>query len=194
MLRTKYQHIGLQTILQQSLNRVLSRLGLQLGTCRHIGYKCQMNQRRIAITELIAQLTYRLNVRQRLDIAHRTTDLGNDHIVALLSRQQLNATLDLVGNMGDNLNGLAHILATTLLVDYTLVDLTRRNRIRTRRRDRRKTLIVAQIEVSLRSVVGNIALAVLVRIQRTWIDVDIRVALLDCNRIAACLQQTRNRR
>ena len=48
---------------------------------------------------------------------------------------------------------------------------------------------MSQIEVGLGAVLGYVAFAVLVRIQRAGIDVDIRIEFLDGHLIAASLQQ-----
>ena len=73
-----------------------------------------MNQRRIAGSKLVTQLTHRFDEGQRLDVAHRTADLGDDYVVLLALRQQLNAALDFVRDMRNDLHGLAQVLALAL--------------------------------------------------------------------------------
>ena len=56
--------------------------GLQLarsGHSRESRVKC--TNCRIAVSELVAQLTHRLDERQRLDVAHRTADFGDYDVV-----------------------------------------------------------------------------------------------------------------
>ena len=77
----------------------------------------------------------------------------------------------------------------TFTVDDRLVDSSCGDGVITCRMNTRKTLIVTQIEVGLETVLRDIALPVFVGIQRPWVDVDIRVEFLNCDLVAACLQQ-----
>ena len=49
MLRTQDEDVGLQTVLQQRLHRMLRGLGLQLARSGHIGISVKVHQRRIAV-------------------------------------------------------------------------------------------------------------------------------------------------
>ena len=189
----EHQDVGLQTVFHQCLDRMLRRLGLQLARSGHVGDQRQVHERRIAVAERIAQLAHRLDEGQRLDVAHRAAQFGDDDVVDLLLRQQLNAPLDLVGDMGDDLHGLAQVIAAALLFDDAFIDFARGDVVGLRGGDRRKALVVPQIEVGLRTVFGDVALAVLVGVERPGINVDVRVELLDGHRIAACLQQAGDR-
>jgi hypothetical protein len=53
----------------------------------------------------------------------------------------------------------------------------------------RKSFVVSQVQIGLETILRHVALAVLVRIQRTWVDVDVGVKLLNGNFVTACLQQ-----
>jgi len=112
---------------------------------------------------------------QRLDVAHRTADLGDDHVVFLGLRQQLNAAFDLVGDVGNDLHGLAQVLALALLLDDALVDTARRDVVGLRRGLVREALVVPQVEVRLGAVLGDVALAVLVGVERSGVYVDVGV-------------------
>ena len=48
---------------------------------------------------------------------------------------------------------------------------------------------MSEVEVGLHAVGGDVTLAVFVRVERTRVDVDIRVELLYRDSVAACLQQ-----
>ena len=193
MLGAQHQDIGLQTIREQILNRVLCGLGLKLTRSCHIGDKREVDKHTILIAELVAQLTNRLDKGQRLDVAYRTTNLGDDNIVLLRCAKHLNTALNLIGDVGDNLNGLAKELATALLLNHALVDFTRCYIVVLGGLNRGETLVVAEVEVGLRSIFSNIALAVLIGVERTGVDIDIWVELLDSYRVATSLQQTGNR-
>src|SRR6185436_14806341 len=54
-------------------------------------------------------------------------------------------------------------------------------------------LVVAQVEVSLRAVVGDVDLAVLVGAHRARIDVDVRIELLQRDLVAVALEERADR-
>ena len=55
-----------------------------------------------------------------------------------------------------------------------------------------KALVVTQVEIRLKTILRHVTFAVLIRVQRTRVDVDIRVELLNGDLEAACLQQLAN--
>ncbi len=70
--------------------------------------------------ELEAELADGLEEGQRLDVAHRAADLDDHHVVAV--GEPRHRFLDLVGDVRDDLHGLAEVVAAPLLVDHRLVD------------------------------------------------------------------------
>ena len=91
--------------------------------------------------------------------------------------------------MGHHLNGLSQIVAMTLTIDDRLVDAPCRNRVVAGRMYAREPFVMTQVQVCFHAVDGDVALAVLIRVQRTWIDVDIGIKLLNGYFVATCLQQ-----
>ena len=172
---------------------MLGRFGLQLARGSQIGDQRQVDQRRIARSQLITQLTHRLDKGQRLDVAHRTADLGDDDIELLALSEQLDSAFDLIGDMGYDLYGFAQIIALTLLLNHTLVDTSRRNVVGMAGRNRSETLIVPQVKVRLCAVLRHVALAVFIRVQCSRVDVDIRIQFLNRHRVTARLQQSGDR-
>ena len=71
--------------------------------------------------------------------------------------------------------------AAALFFDDAFIDFARGDVVGLRGGDRRKALVVPQIEVGLRTVFGDVALAVLVGVERPGIDVDVRVEFLHGN-------------
>ena len=95
--------------------------------------------------------------------------------------------------MGDNLNSLAQIVATAFFVDYTLVDASCRDVVGFGLLYCPEALIIAQVEVGLVSVYGYITLSVLVGVQRSGVNVDVGVKLLNSYAVASGLQQLTDR-
>ena len=92
--------------------------------------------------------------------------------------------------MRDNLHRLAQIVATALLVDHALIHATSGDVVGTGSLDVGETLIVAQVKVGLMAVDGHIAFAVLIGVERTGIDVDVGVKLLNRDIETTRQQQT----
>ena len=95
--------------------------------------------------------------------------------------------------MRNDLHGLAEVLAGALLVQNVPVDLASGEVGELVEVLVDEALVVAEVEVGLRAVVGDIDLAVLERAHRAGVDVDIRVELLRCDLEAAALEQSAER-
>jgi len=91
--------------------------------------------------------------------------------------------------MGHYLDGFSQIVPMSFAVNHRFVDATSCYRVVSCCVYACEALVVAQIEVGLKAVLRHIALAVLVGVQRPRVDVNIRVKLLYCYLVAACLQQ-----
>jgi hypothetical protein len=85
--------------------------------------------------------------------------------------------LDLVGDVRDDLHGLAEVLAAPLLLDHRLVDLAGGEVVALAHLGAGEALVVAEVEVGLGAVLGDEDLAVLERAHRAGIDVDVGVEL-----------------
>jgi len=156
---------------------VLSRLGLHLAGSSNVGYIGQVNAEAI-LPQLPLELTHAFKERQGFDVPYRTAYLCDDKVVLTLLSQEFDVALDLIRNMRHHLHGLAQVLALAFLADYVLIDPACRDIIGTSSGRIEETLIVAEIQIGLMSVLGDIAFAVLIRIERTGIDIDIGVELL----------------
>ena len=97
---------------------------------------------------------------------------------------------DFVRDVRDDLHGRAEIIAAPLFLDHRLVDLTRRDVVVAGQGFIDETLVVTEIEIGLGAVLGDEDLAVLIRIHRPRIDVDVGVELLDRDGDAAGLEQS----
>ena len=91
---------------------------------------------------------------------------------------QPHAALDLVGDVRDDLHGVAEVLAAALARDHLRVDLPGRDVRGLAELDVEEALVVPDVEIGLGAVVGDEDLAVLERIHRARIDVQVGVELL----------------
>ncbi len=136
---------------------------------------------------------YRLEERQRLDVAHRAADLDDRHVGLGGERQAHDAALDLVGDVRDDLDRAPQVVAAPLLGEDRVVDLARGHVVAAGHRDTGEALVVAQVEVGLGTVVGDEHLAVLERAHGPGIDVEVGIELLDRDAQATRLEQQAQR-
>src|SRR5690606_2269376 len=122
-----------------------------------------------------AYLADRLQEGQRFDVADRAADFHQGHVVA--RRGGIDRALDLVGDVRDHLHGATEVVAAPLLADHFLVHLAGAHRVAPGQAGIDEALVVAQVEVGLGAVVGDVDLAVLERAHGARIHVDVRVQL-----------------
>ena len=103
------------------------------------------------------------------------------------------AALDLVGDVRDHLHGLAEVVAAALGGEHRLVDRAGGGVGAPRQVLVDEALVVPEVEVGLAAVVGDEHLAVLERVHRARVDVDVRVELLHRDPQAAQLEQPAER-
>jgi hypothetical protein len=138
--------------------------------------------------DLVPDLADRLEKGQALDVAHGAADLGDDDVHLGAGHGQ-DAGLDLVGDVRDDLDGVAQVLAPPFLGDHARVDLAGGDVGLAVQPDVEEPLVVADVEVGLGAVVGDEDLAMLERVHRAGVDVQVRIQLLHLDAQAAHLQQ-----
>ena len=129
---------------------------------------------------------------QALDVADRAADLAKDEILAV--EIGLDELLDRVGDVGDDLDRRPEIFAAPFAADHGRIDPPGRDRIAAPRGDPDIALVMAEIEIGLGTVVGDVDLAVLVGAHRAGIDVQVGVELAQPDPEPARLQQRSERR
>ena len=195
VLRAADDHVRLNAQPRQLLDGVLRRLGLQLARRRDIGHERHMDVQAVFAPDLRAQLSDGLQKGLRLDVAHRAADLRDHHVRRrLVVRHLQHAPLDLVRDVRDDLDRRAQVFPFALAGDDRPVHAAAGDIGRLRQRLVDEPLVVPQVQIRLRAVVRHEHLAVLVRVHRAGIDVDVRVELLDRNAQAAAFQQPPQRR
>ena len=151
-----------------------------------------MDVDRVAARQVVAELADGLEIRQALDIADRAADLAQHEVEALVA--VADEILDRVGDVRNDLDGGAEIVAAPLLGEDVLIDAAGGDVVLPRRRPAGEALVMAEIEIGLGAVVGDENLAVLIRRHRARIDVEIGVELAQPHLVAARLQQRAERR
>ena len=136
----------------------------------------------VVAADLVPDLPDRLQKRQRLDVADGAADLGDDHVrraaVVVGLGHRPDPGLDLVGDVRDDLDGVAEVLAAALLGDDRRVDLAGGDVGLAGQVAVEEPLVVTDVEVGLGTVLGDEDLTVLERVHGARIDVEVGVELL----------------
>jgi hypothetical protein len=126
---------------------------------------------------VVTHLSSSFEEGQGLDVAHRAADLGDYH-VDVGPGHRADAVLDLVGDVRDDLNGVAEVVASPLLGDDARVHLTGGDVRRFGQVHVEEPFVVTHVEVGFRAIVGYEDLTVLERVHRAGVDVEVGVELL----------------
>jgi hypothetical protein len=177
------------TDLAQLGDALLRGLGLQLLRGLDVRDERGMDVEHIAGTDLVAELTDGFEERQALDVAHGAADFGDDDVAAHLLGHFVDARFDLVGDVRDDLHGAPLVFAGAFLVEHALVNLAGGEVVELGEVRVREALVVAEVEVGFRAVIEHIHFAVLVRVHRAGVDVQVRVKLLHDDLQAAQFEQ-----
>jgi hypothetical protein len=160
---------------------VLGRLRLELARRGKLGQQRDVDVQHVGSADVLAHLADRLEEGQRFDIADGAPDLHDDDIGIAVARHATDPLLDLVGDVRDDLDRAAQVVAATLLGDDSLVDAARRDVAELAQVGVDEALVVTEVQVGLGAIVGDEHLAVLVRRHRPGVDVDVRVELEDAH-------------
>ena len=187
--RAQDDDVGLDADAAQLLDRVLGRLRLELAGGGERGQQRHVDVQDVGPPDVLAHLADGLEERQALDVADGPADLDDHDVRVAVAGDAPDPLLDLVGDVRDDLDRAAEVVAAALLGDDRLVDAAGRDVAELGQVLVDEPLVVAEVEVRLGAVVGDEDLAVLVRAHRARIHVDIRIELQDGDPQAARLEQ-----
>ncbi|MDT4841795.1 hypothetical protein FQZ97_756680 [compost metagenome] len=160
------QHVSLDADGAQFLGGVLRGLGLELAGGGDPGHVAQVHEGRVVRAHAQAHLAHGFQEGQRFDVAHGAADFDDGH-VHLVRRADAGAALDvfldLVGDVRNDLDGLAEVVAAAFLLEHGLVDLAGREVVGLAHPRVDEALVVAEVEVGLGAVIGDEHLAMLER-------------------------------
>ena len=162
----------------QLLDAVLGGLGLVLIGAGEKGDQRHMDEHAVLPPHLQRHLPRRLQEGLTLNIPDSAADLGDDHVSPGLPSHAVDKVLDLIGDVGNDLHRGAQVFAPPLLVQHVPVDLAGGEIGKTVEVFVDEALIVAQVQVGLRAVLGDENLPVLIGAHGAGVHVDVRVQLL----------------
>ena len=150
-------------------HRLLGRLGLELSCRGNPRNESRVHADRLVAAEVVPQLADRFDERQAFNVADRPTNLANDEVQSVdLGQREL---LDRVGDVRDDLDGGSEIITAPFLGDDVAVDSPGGDVVGLLGGNAGEAFIVTEVEVGLRTVIGHIDFAVLIRRHRPRIDV-----------------------
>ncbi len=110
--------------------------------------------------DVLLQLPGGLQKRQTFDIADRSAEFGNHDIDRFIVGGADYAFLDLISNMGDDLDCPSQIVALALFIQNGPINLAGGDIMISRQILVDKTFVMAQVQIGFGAVVGNEYLAV----------------------------------
>ena len=152
-----------------------------------------MNEQAVLPSHLDGHLADCLQERLAFDISHRSADLCNDHVRIGGLAHIVDEGLNLVRHMRDDLHRTSQEFSVPLLVEDVPVHFTGGQVGILVQILIDESLIVSQIQVGFRTVLGDEYFPVLIRAHGARVNVDIRIQLLSCHLIPSGLQQTSQR-
>src|SRR5580658_3038732 len=170
------QNVGLNTDAEHFLDAVLGGLGFQFAGGRDEGNERDVNEKRVLGAEFEAHLADSFEEGKRFDVADGAADF-NDHHIHVIG-DFFDGGFDFVGDVRDDLNSLAEVIAAAFLGQDGFVDAAGGPVIVAGKLGVGEALVVAKVEVGLGAVFGDKDFTMLKGAHRTGIDVQVRVAFL----------------
>ena len=180
------QRVRRDADLAQLLHAVLGRLGLEFAGRCDVRHQGQVHESGALAARAQRQLARGFQERQRLDVAHGAADLDQRDVDAFGAAADV--VLDLVGDVRDDLHGLAEVFAATLLADHRFIDLAGGEVVHLLHAGADEALVVAEVEVGLGAIIGDEHFAVLGRAHGARVDVDVGIELEQGDFEAAALE------
>jgi len=148
-----------------------------------------MQEEDVVASDVVTHLARGLQEGLRFDVAYSAAHLVNDDVVIGTCHTE-HALLDGVGDVRDHLNAFPEVVTAAFGLDHGRIDLTGRDVGLGAQIAIEEAFVVADVEIGFGAVIGNEHLAVLERIHRSGIDVEIGVELLHGHPQSAGHQQT----
>ena len=178
VLRPQYYYVGLHSHPLQLVDGVLGRFGLELACSAQVRDVGEVDADYLLLA-FPPELPDCLDEGLALDVAYGAAYLGDHEVIFTGLAQPEHAAFDFVGDVGYDLDGLAEVVAAALFFDDVLVYAAGGDVVGLAGAYVGETLVVAQVEVGLEAVAGDVAFTVLVWVECARIYVDVGIEFLD---------------
>src|SRR4030042_3631127 len=136
-----------------------------------------MNIEHIFSSNIVPELSDRLEEWQTFNITNGSANLDDHHIVAIVYR--FYRLFNFISNVGYYLDCFPKIIPMPLLGNHIVVNLPCRIVIHLRCSYRCKPLVMYKVEVCLCTIIGDKDLTMLKRAQGARVNIDVRIQFLE---------------
>ncbi len=148
-----------------------------------------MDEDAVVAAEFVAELADGFDEGERLDVADSATNFDNDHVGTRLGHLA-GIGFDFVGDVRNDLDGFAEVIAAAFAGDDALIDATAGEIVGLGERGMGEAFVVAEIEVRFGSIIGDKDFAVLEGAHGARVDIEIGIEFLHADAEAAAFEQT----
>ena len=175
LVAPQHDHIRLDPQALELFHGVLGGLGLVFVGAPEERHQGHMDEEAVLPAHLQGNLPHRLYKGLGFNVSDGAADLRDHHVRLGLLAHPVDELLDLVGDMGDDLDSGAQVCPLPLLVQHIPVDLAGGQVGVFVQILVNEPLVVAQIQIRLRPVLGDVDLPVLIGAHGARVYVDIGV-------------------
>ena len=181
LVASEDNYVRIYTHSLKFLNRVLGRLGLMFAGAFQVRNESYMDEQAVFLADFQGYLTNGFHERLGFNVADSAAYFGYDNVGSGRSSDSVDKILDFVCDVRNHLNRGTEVLSAALFVKNIPVYFSRGQvRIFTEIFVD-ETLVMTQVKISLRSVLGYEYFSVLKRAHGSRIHIDIRIQLLSRN-------------
>ena len=131
------------------------------------------------------ELAHSLKERRGFYIADGSSDFGDYEIEFTRIAEAFDVSFDFVCDMRNDLHGLPKIITAAFFVDDRLIDSAGCNIVGAGGLNVCEPFVMTEVKIRFMAVNRDIALPMFIRVERTGVNVDVGIELLDSNRVSS---------
>ena len=133
----------------------------------------------VLMSDILADLPDGFEEWKPFDVTNGPANLGDDDVDLIVLPELANASLDLIRDVRDDLNGCSEVVTASLLADHRLIYGTGGHVGIAVQMAVGVLCVDSEVEIGLPAIIGDEHLAMLEWVHRAGINIDVRVELLD---------------
>ena len=166
---------------------MLSRLGFHFICRAQVWYQACVDIENIFRTNITFHLANCFKKWQGFNVPDSAADFGDNDIGIAMLGSAHNLFLNHVGDVGDDLNRCAEIFTAAFALQDFRINFPGCDIAVLVQVNINKPLIMAKVEVSLSTIIGDKHFTMLIRVHGAWVNVDIWIKFLNRNLQTAIL-------
>lgn len=183
------EDLGLDADFAQFGHALLGGFGFEFTGSLDVGEEGDVDEENVIETDFEGKLADGFDEGETFDVPSGASDFGDDDVAILVLADFFDAGFDFVGDVRDNLNGLAEVIATALFAEDFFVDLTGGEVVASPEFGIGEPFVVTKVKVGFGTIFKDINFAVLIGAHRARIDVEVGVELLQDHPQAAVFEE-----